>query len=166
MPPRNTKFAQRRAVGLGQGACGIVRMRSQPMNRPVSFRVFQKRRSPATWPGFPRFPSVPPNLMTPSCRSEKGKSRTLSARFTLKSENVAETSRSLRVPLIPASKSPESCRFLIIAIAAGSAMNSNLMGFSLPHHGSPIGTRRGPVPPVGASSISMPAPRFRSRSTF
>jgi hypothetical protein len=39
-------------------------------------------------------------------------------------------------------------------------MNGNLMGFSLPHHGSPLGTRRGPVPPVGASSISMPAVRW------
>lgn len=28
-------------------------------------------------------------------------------------------------------------------------MNRHMMGFSLPHHGSPIGTRRGPVPPSG-----------------
>jgi hypothetical protein len=33
------------------------------------------------------------------------------------------------------------------------AKQTNLMGFSLPHHGSPIGTRRSPVPPVGASSF-------------
>ena len=42
------------------------------------FSGFQKGRSPATWPGSP-ISLVPPNLMTPSCVSEKGKSRTLSA---------------------------------------------------------------------------------------
>jgi hypothetical protein len=42
---------------------------------------------------------VPPNLMTPSCGSEKGKSRTLATLFTLKGANVAETSLVLPPPL-------------------------------------------------------------------
>jgi hypothetical protein len=42
-------------------------------------------------------PSIfPPNLMTPSCRSEKGKSRTLAAPIRLKWETVAKVSRPAR----------------------------------------------------------------------
>ena len=37
--------------------------------------------------------------------------------FTLKRETVAETSRPLTSAVNPASKSPENCRFLIIATA-------------------------------------------------
>jgi hypothetical protein len=54
----------------------------------------------------------------------------------------------------PASKSLENCRFLIIATAADGASNRHLVGFPSPPC-SPKGTRRSPVPPVGASSFSL-----------
>ena len=49
-----------------------------------------------------------------------------------------------------ASKSPENCRFLIIATATGGAMNRHLMGFPspimVPHKRNP---EEAPSPPSG-----------------
>jgi hypothetical protein len=97
-------------------------------------------------PSFPR-------IQSDHLRVRKGQISGLLKLCALKKTNVAETSLVRASVGNPATKNLENCRFLIISTAARGAKSSYLMGFSLPHHGSPIGTRRGPVPPVGASSL-------------
>lgn len=116
------------------------------MSRRLSCRGSKKEeaRPPARLPHFPRSPESDDAIL----RVRKRQMSDLSALFTLKRENVAETSLVISTAVNPASKSPENCRSFIIGSPAGGAMNRYLMGFfPPPSRFPPKGTRRGPVPP-------------------